>query len=114
MTRILAGSYRFIDETKQCPTCHAEPKVWCVNPITGETRRVPCVKRPRITSVEPTVSDLQGRPGSSCLAAADIAAEVDFTEPRHRAEPAPDGYPHLNPEYLTCELPAESDRGESA
>lgn len=55
---------------RQCPTCAAAPGDWCLDG-DGDYRRVPCVKR------SPYVPGLLDRSDDS---------EVDFTEPRRRAE----------------------------
>lgn len=77
MTRIPPGTYQFVDPDKPCPTCHAAPRIRCRNPVTGQDRRVPCVKRPRI--------GIPGLKPDNPIDAevVDIPDELDFSEPRH-------------------------------
>lgn len=72
------SAYADVDETQSCPTCKAPPKVWCINPITGETRHIPCIHRPRRAVPAPT--------GCSPLTVPEESDQLDFTEPRHPAQ----------------------------
>lgn len=77
MRQVIRSSYVGVDHSKPCPECKAAPDAWCVNPITGQLRRVPCVYRPRTRLVEPAVLEPP--------VDAEVV-ELDFSEPRHPAE----------------------------
>jgi hypothetical protein len=38
------GPYTEVEHLR-CPVCRAGPKQKCVNPVTAETRKVPCIGR---------------------------------------------------------------------
>lgn len=74
--KVIRETYRDVDQEKPCPSCHAAPLMFCVNQITGEFRRVPCARRPRIKGVEAAI-------GNYLDAEVVDERELDFSEPRH-------------------------------
>lgn len=74
--KVIRASYRDVDQQKPCPACHAAPLQFCINEITGEARRVPCARRPRVQSAQTALGDYID------AEVVDVQ-ELDFSEPRH-------------------------------
>ncbi|MBX9920809.1 hypothetical protein [Mycolicibacterium frederiksbergense] len=74
--KVIRATYRDIDQEKPCPACHAMPLQFCTNAITGEYRRVPCARRPRVQAAQSVMGDFID------AEVVDVE-ELDFSEPRH-------------------------------